>query len=93
MGCIPISHSVSCVRLSDCLNNQGGIATTSRFDGGSAATATFAIRFKKVLTVIGNLYTNNSDRSEANFDDNLEDLTTSSVKFKHFQHSYIALGI
>ena len=72
---------------------QGGIATTSRFNGDSAATATFAIRFKKVLTVIGNLYTNDSDRSEANYDDNLEDLTTSSVKFRHFQHSYIALGI
>ena len=72
---------------------QGGIATTSRFNGDSAATATFALRFKKVLTVIGNLYTNDSDRSEANYDDNLEDLTTSSVKFRHFQHSYIALGI
>ena len=73
--------------------DQGGIATTSIFNGDSAATATFALRFKKVLTVIGNLYTNDSDRSEANYDDNLEDLTTSSVKFRHFQHSYIALGI
>ena len=73
--------------------SQGGIATTSRFNDNSAATANFAIRFKKVLTVIGNLYTNNSDRSEANYDDNLEDLTTSSLKFRYFQHSYIALGI
>ena len=73
--------------------DQGGIATTSRFNGDSAATANFAIRFKKVLTVVGNLYTNNSDRSEANYDDNLEDLTASSVRFRHFQHSYIALGI
>ncbi len=71
---------------------QGGIATTSRFNGDSAATATFAIRFKKVLTVIGNLYTNNSDRSEANYDDNIEELTISSVKFRHFQHTYIAIG-
>ena len=73
--------------------NQGGIATTSRFNEDSTATATFAIRFKKVLTVVGNLYTNNSDRSGANYDDNLEDLTTNSVKFRHFQHSYIAVGI
>ena len=72
---------------------QGGIATTSRFNGDSAATATFALRFKKVLTIIGNLYTNDSDRSEANYDDNLEDLTTSSVKFRHFQHTYIAIGL
>ena len=71
---------------------QGGIATASRFNGDSAATATFAIRFKKVLTVVGTLYTNNSDRSEANYDDNIEDLTTSSVKFRHFQHTYIAIG-
>lgn len=71
---------------------QGGIATTSRFNGDSAATATFAVRFKKVLTVIGNLYTNNSDRSEANYDDNIEELTISSVKFRHFQHTYIAIG-
>lgn len=71
---------------------QGGIATTSRFTVDSAVTATFAIRFKKVLTVVGTLYTNNSDRSEANYDDNIEDLTTSSVKFRHFQHTYIAIG-
>ena len=75
------------------VSNQGGIATTSRFNEDSAATATFAIRFKKVLTVIGNLYTNNSDRSEANYDDNIEDLTTSFVKFRHFQHTYIAMGV
>ena len=30
MGCIPISHSVSCVRLSDCLNNQGGLYAESK---------------------------------------------------------------
>ena len=73
--------------------NQGGIATTSRFNGDSAATANFAIRFKKVLTVVGNLYTNNSDRSEANYDDNIEELTVSYVKFRHFKHTYIAVGI
>ena len=72
---------------------QGGIATTSRFNGDSAATANFAIRFKKVLTVVGNLYTNNSDRSEANYDDNIEELTVSYVKFRHFKHTYIAVGI
>ena len=72
---------------------QGGIATASRFNGGSAAIATFAIRFKKVLAVVGNLYMEGSDRSEANYDDNIEELTVSSVKFRHFQHSYIALGI
>ena len=71
---------------------QGGIATTSRFNEDSAATATFAIRFKKVLAVIGNLYIENSGRSEANYDDNIEELTTSSVKFRHFQHTYIAIG-
>lgn len=27
MACIRISHSVSCVKLSDCLNNQGGTNT------------------------------------------------------------------
>ena len=73
-------------------SNQGGIATASRFNEDSAATATFAIRFKKVLAVIGNLYIENSGRSEANYDDNIEELTTSSVKFRHFQHTYIAIG-
>ena len=73
--------------------SQGGIATTSRFNEDSAATATFAIRFKKVLTVIGNLYLEDSDRSEANYDDNIQELTISSVKFRHFKHTYIAVGI
>ena len=86
-------HSQALLPMLLLVYDQGGIATTSRFNGDSAATATFAIRFKKVLTVVGNLYTNNSDRSEANYDDNLEDLTTNSVKFRHFQHSYIAVGI
>ena len=71
---------------------QGGIATTSRFNRDSAATATFAIRFKKVLAVVGNLYIEDSGRSEANYDDNIEELTISSVKFRHFQHTYIAIG-
>ena len=72
---------------------QGGIATTSRFNGDSAATATFAIRFKKVLAIVGNLYTEDSGRSEANYDDNIEELTISYVKFRHFKHTYIAVGI
>ena len=72
---------------------QGGIATTSRFSGDSAATATFAIRFKKVLAIVGNLYTEDSGRSEANYDDNIEELTISYVKFRHFKHTYIAVGI
>lgn len=71
---------------------QGGIATTNRFNVDSAATANFAIRFKKVLAIVGNLYTENSGRSEANYDDNIEELTVSSVKFRHFQHTYIAIG-
>ena len=71
---------------------QGGIATTSRFNGDSAATATFAISFKKVLAIVGNLYTEDSGRSEANYDDNIEELTVSSVKFRHFNHTYIAIG-
>ena len=73
--------------------NQGGIATTSRFNGESAANANFAIRFKKVLAVVGNLYMEDSGRSEANYDDNIEDLTISYVKFRHFKHTYIAVGI
>ena len=72
--------------------SQGGIATTSRFNEDSAATATFAIRFKKVLSVVGNLYLEDSGRSEANYDDNIEELTISSVKFRHFKHTYIAIG-
>ena len=75
------------------LNNQGGIADTGRFNSESQATATFAIRFKKVLAVVGNLYMEDSGRSEANYDDNIEELTISYVKFRHFKHTYIAVGI
>ena len=72
---------------------QGGIADTGRFNSESQATATFAIRFKKVLAVVGNLYMEDSGRSEANYDDNIEELTISYVKFRHFKHTYIAVGI
>ena len=34
-----------------------------------------------------------SGRSEANYDDNIEELTVSSVKFRHFKHTYIAIGV
>ena len=73
--------------------SQGGIANTDKFTSTSQANANFAIRFKKVLTVVGNLYSEDSDRSEANYDDNIQELTISSVKFRHFKHNYIAIGI
>ena len=72
---------------------QGGIADIGRFNSESQANANFAIRFKKVLAVVGNLYMEGSDRSEANYDDNIEELTVSSVKFRHFKHTYIAIGV
>ena len=84
---------VNCARLYAALNNQGGIANTGRFTGESQANANFAIRFKKVLAVVGNLYMEDSGRSEANYDDNIEELTVSSVKFRHFKHTYIAIGV
>ena len=73
--------------------DQGGIASTNRINTDSKANANFAIRFKKVLAVVGNLYMEDSGRSEANYDDNIEDLTISYVKFRHFKHTYIAVGI
>ena len=73
--------------------NQGGIASTNRINTDSKANANFAMRFKKVLAVVGNLYMEDSGRSEANYDDNIEDLTISYVKFRHFKHTYIAVGI
>mgnify|MGYP003360341173 CR=1 FL=1 len=86
-------HSQALLPMLLLVYDQGGIATTSRFSSDSAATATFAIRFKKVLAIVGNLYTEDSGRSEANYDDNIEELTISYVKFRHFKHTYIAVGI
>ena len=87
------SHSVSYVRQYDYLNDQGGKTTDSTGDRAWGAIGKFAVRFNRILTVVG-IYNSvsNSGYSTNNFDDD-NTYTNNEVKFKFYRHAYIAIGI
>lgn len=70
---------------------QGG-KTSDSVGGEFSATATFPIKFKKVLTVLGTLNTLPLRLSGANYDDNIS-YDATSVSFLYNKHNYIAIGV
>ena len=72
---------------------QGGKTTDTTVDRAWDAIGKFAIRFNRILTVVG-LYNSvgNSRNSTNNFDDD-NTYTTNEVKFKYYRHAYIAVGV
>ena len=83
----------NCARLYAYLNNQGGKTTDSTSDRAWGAIGKFAVRFNRILTVVG-IYNSvsNSGNSTNNFDDD-NTYTNNEVKFKFYRHAYIAIGI
>ena len=73
--------------------NQGGKTTDSTGDRAWGAIGKFAVRFNRILTVVG-IYNSvsNSGYSTNNFDDD-NTYTNNEVKFKFYRHAYIAIGI
>ena len=59
--------------------------------GSNPSSATFPLKFNKVLTIVGTLYSLYNS-SEHNFDDNYS-YTTTGVRFSYHPHKYIAVGV
>ena len=72
-------------------NHQGGI-TSSGSTGRWKARGDFAIKFNKILTVVGTLKTMENELSNINYDDNIRYEKT-HVTFQYNAHTYIAVGI
>ena len=72
---------------------KGGKTTDSTGDRAWGAIGKFAVRFNRILTVVG-IYNSvsNSGNSTNNFDDD-NTYTNNEVKFKFYRHAYIAVGL
>ena len=71
---------------------QGGKTTDSTGDREWGAIGRFAVRFNRILTVVGTYNSLNNSGSTNNFDDD-NTYTNNEVKFKFYRHTYIAVGI
>ena len=72
--------------------NQGGKTTDSGGDRAWGAVGRFAVKFNRILTVVGTYNSINNGGSTNNFDDD-NTSTNNEVKFKFYRHAYIAVGI
>ena len=72
---------------------KGEKQQTQRGDRAWGAIWKFAVRFNRILTVVG-IYNSvsNSGNSTNNFDDD-NTYTNNEVKFKFYRHAYIAVGV
>ena len=71
---------------------QGGKTTDSGGDRAWGAVGRFAVKFNRILTVVGTYNSINNGGSTNNFDDD-NTSTNNEVKFKFYRHAYIAVGI
>ena len=79
-------------QLLDQPNDQGGKTTDSTGDRAWGAIGRFALKFNRILTVVGTYNSLGHGGSTNNFDDD-NSSTNNEVKFKFYRHSYIAVGI